>query len=250
MLEDPNVSKFLFFIIFILSPTLNEGRLNRFVVWNVGQGLTTTLVTSSACLHFDMGGEISPLINIYTVCRHLKNRVYFSHWDWDHIGFSKMAFQKLPSLCVAKLPGGLPSRSKEALMSRFPLCTGADLNLIQELTNPKLLATAKNSNNASRVLTAFSKIILPGDSTNSQEKIWSARLPLYMTSAVLVLGHHGSKTSTSETLLNRLHHVRMAIASARKNRYGHPHQETLLRLKLHKVPTLSTENWGSISLEL
>ena len=44
---------------------------------------------------------------------------------------------------------------------------------------------------------------------------------------VLKVGHHGSKTSSSEAFLEAIH-ARVAIISAGvNNRYGHPHQEVV-----------------------
>lgn len=63
---------------------------------------------------------------------------------------------------------------------------------------------------------------------------------------VLALGHHGSRTSTSKDLLKELPNLKLAIASARKRRYGHPHRETVEALGKFKVPILSTEDWGNI----
>jgi competence protein ComEC len=40
--------------------------------------------------------------------------------------------------------------------------------------------------------------------------------------------------------------LRVAVASARERRYGHPHQETELILRKFRVPLLRTEDWGNI----
>ena len=93
-----------------------------------------------------------------------------------------------------------------------------------------------------------SGFLLPGDSTKSAEKIWSNDFKNISETKVLVLGHHGSRTSTSAALLNKLPHLQMTIASARKARYGHPNTEVLQRLRIKKTPVLKTEDWGSIWL--
>ncbi|MBK7961611.1 MAG: hypothetical protein IPK04_10715 [Bdellovibrionales bacterium] len=84
------------------------------------------------------------------------------------------------------------------------------------------------------------------------EKIWAANLTNLETKQikVLILGHHGSKTSTSEALLQRLPRLKFAIATARESRYGHPHFVVLNRLRQHRIPILRTEDWGHIGLEL
>jgi beta-lactamase superfamily II metal-dependent hydrolase len=44
--------------------------------------------------------------------------------------------------------------------------------------------------------------------------------------------------------------LKIAISSARKAKYGHPHIETIWLLKKRGVPLLRTEDWGTIALEL
>lgn len=86
--------------------------------------------------------------------------------------------------------------------------------------------------------------LFPGDSPRAQEKRWFPQAPL--DTRILVLGHHGSRTATSHQLVARLRHLKMAIASARFKKYGHPHIETKARLKQAHVPLLKTEDWGHL----
>ena len=66
---------------------------------------------------------------------------------------------------------------------------------------------------------------------------------------VLVLGHHGSRHSSSFDFLQH-YQPKLAIASAGKwNRYGHPSKETLARLKALNIPLLSTAEKGSIEFK-
>jgi len=65
---------------------------------------------------------------------------------------------------------------------------------------------------------------------------------------VLKVGHHGSKTSTSEEFL-RATTPRLAVISVgRKNRYGHPYQEVLDRLERFGVTVLRTDQDGDITI--
>ena len=64
---------------------------------------------------------------------------------------------------------------------------------------------------------------------------------------ILKVGHHGSKTSTSEPFLRAVSPDIAIISSGRKNRYGHPNQEVLDRLKMFDVSLLRTDSDGSIT---
>ena len=66
---------------------------------------------------------------------------------------------------------------------------------------------------------------------------------------VLKVAHHGSKYSTSEKFLE-LSHPKIALISAgENNRYGHPHEELLVRLKDAGCKIYNTQENGAIMLE-
>lgn len=66
---------------------------------------------------------------------------------------------------------------------------------------------------------------------------------------VLKIAHHGSKNSTKEETLERISPQVGLISSGAGNRYGHPHKETLERLKKHKVKIYQTQECGAIKIE-
>ncbi|MBS2969765.1 DNA internalization-related competence protein ComEC/Rec2 [Metabacillus sp. KIGAM252] len=68
----------------------------------------------------------------------------------------------------------------------------------------------------------------------------------YLKADVLKAGHHGSKFSTSADMMERVQPSAAIISAGRKNRYGHPHQEILTRLKEKGVETLRTDTEGTI----
>jgi len=69
---------------------------------------------------------------------------------------------------------------------------------------------------------------------------------LTISSEVLKVGHHGSRTSTSNSFLDRVG-PRVAIISAgRDNPYGHPHQETIDKLVARGITPYSTAQSGTI----
>lgn len=233
---------------------------SQFVVWNVGQGQWTTWITDNFCAHFDMGGERVSLQKIARSCRDKTNFAYFSHWDIDHISFAVRAKALLKNLCTAFPPRGPGSKRKQEFLSALPACLPTEkpsgLKFIQELPfAPELerplsgVTKGKlSSNDYSRVFVAATRVLVPGDSTLKEEKFWARFVP--ETVRYLVLGHHGSRTSTGEELLSRMPHLLLAIASSRKARFGHPHPQTLERLKAHHDPVISTEEWGNLWLEL
>ena len=65
---------------------------------------------------------------------------------------------------------------------------------------------------------------------------------------VLKVAHHGSKHSTTEESLRKLQPKYALISAGRKNSYGHPHMETIERLKKYGVQLYSTLESGAITV--
>jgi competence protein ComEC len=64
---------------------------------------------------------------------------------------------------------------------------------------------------------------------------------------LLKVGHHGSRGSTGEELLDSLRPL-AAVISVGRNDYGHPSPETLARLDSRGVPVLRTDRDGTVSV--
>jgi competence protein ComEC len=63
----------------------------------------------------------------------------------------------------------------------------------------------------------------------------------------LVVGHHGSKNSTSKELLTAIR-PKLAIIPVGKNSYGHPSGDTLDRLEEFSVVVYRTDILGHITV--
>lgn len=65
---------------------------------------------------------------------------------------------------------------------------------------------------------------------------------------VLKVGHHGSKTSTGEELLEQTVPKLAVLSYGEGNRYGHPSEETVGLLEAHQIPVLRTAEGGAITI--
>lgn len=65
---------------------------------------------------------------------------------------------------------------------------------------------------------------------------------------VLKVGHHGSKTSSSDTFINEINPKYSIISVGKNNRYGHPNKEVLDNLKNSKI--YRTDQDGSIMFKI
>jgi beta-lactamase superfamily II metal-dependent hydrolase len=64
---------------------------------------------------------------------------------------------------------------------------------------------------------------------------------------LLKVGHHGSRSATSDAWLDELAPHEAVISVGRHNRYGHPAPEVLNRLAAHGITILRTDERGTIT---
>lgn len=242
------ISELILILLLVLKPT-DLQKLNladEWVAWNVGQGQWITHVYNDTCLHYDIGGEkqIARKIRhaLQTYCFHRLNRIYLSHWDLDHYSMIPSFLKWTPKICWADHPKwNLEKKSVIQIQElNIPWCLDAS-------TSKTWRPSAYVTTNESSLVVIDRKVLTPGDSPTNIEKQWIHFLKDDLVKTkVLILGHHGSRTSTSNLLLSKLKGLKYAIASARYAKYHHPHTQTMSRLQKNKVPVLKTEDWGHI----
>lgn len=233
---------FLSFFLLIFPSQTSLHIDSQIVFWNVGQGQWITAIDERRCYHFDVGGEFMNEKKISLHCHNRDNIIFYSHWDWDHIGLTRSLKSSVKSLCISIPPQGSAKKYKKALVGQLPTCKNTFFD-IRKL-NFKYQNT-KTDNDLSQIFIYNKELLIPGDSTKKMEKIWAKSIPHKIR--WLSVSHHGSRTSTSEAFLNNIQ-INQAIISARKKVYGHPHREVLFRLKSYGIPTLLTEDWGNIKI--
>lgn len=253
-----NRKKYLFiFIITFLFPLhhFSQNKKAELIIWYVGQGQMVTYSDLTSCIHFDMGGETFPGKKLIKECGQKENKVFFSHWDWDHINFAKRAWRRLPSFCRLNTPGGRGNKKKELFLSIIPFCNKLSKQQSKKIFKeipffPKWNKSKRStySNKHSRVVVIKNQVLIPGDSPGSSEKLWQGKIKSPIK--ILVVSHHGSRYSTTPKLLKYLPRLKIAVASARKKRHGHPHPLVKKRLAKRGVPLLETESFHHIRIPI
>jgi len=91
-------------------------------------------------------------------------------------------------------------------------------------------------------------ILLPGDlEIEGEESILGSNLSL--KSQILKAGHHGSKTASSKAFLRAIEPEIAIISCGRKNRFRHPHQEALERIRNEGAKIFRTDLDGAIVIK-
>ncbi|EKE82962.1 DNA internalization-related competence protein ComEC/Rec2 [Idiomarina xiamenensis] len=92
------------------------------------------------------------------------------------------------------------------------------------------------------------KLLLPGDLLRTAEQHLVKTRPQQLDSDVLVLPHHGSRSSSSQAFLRQVKPSLALLSRAANNRYGFPHAAVLQRLAEQSVVVADTARWGQLSV--
>lgn len=217
------------------------------VVPYVGQGSGALLLLEGQTIAFDAGPESSAVLRDELRREHRPaiDLLVVSHWDLDHVGGidtlvadgmvrrilygaepaeSWMAARKA-SWC-RRIPSGC---ERVGTPSRRALASGVELEFGEVDTSA---ATDNERTMVARVVSTTGRglLLAPGDlDTVGEARLLASRTPLQ--ASVLLVGHHGSRSSSSLPFLGAVS-PRIAIVQAGAgNRYGHPHVEALERLR-------------------
>lgn len=89
------------------------------------------------------------------------------------------------------------------------------------------------------------KFLFTGDGESTEENQLLSR-NYSLDCDVLKVAHHGGATSSSDTFLRQCNPVCAVISCGEGNMYGHPHKETIARLKQNRIKTYITKDDGNI----
>jgi len=128
------------------------------------------------------------------------------------------------------------------------LARGVDLDILAPFES-FVSKSPKNVHDATvvtRLSFASSTALLMGD---AEEKIEYQFLASGddLHADILKVGHHGSKTSSTDFFLEAVRPRFAVISAGRKNRYGHPTQEVLDRLRAFGISIQRTDQDGDVA---
>ena len=130
---------------------------------------------------------------------------------------------------------------------RVNLDKGLYLDILLPVINRKGMS-AHDEMVVARLVYGNNSFLLTGDMEDNLESFLLS-FGGSIKSDVFKIGHHGSKTSTSEKFLGMVNPGLTIISAGKNNKYGHPHQEVTDRLARFEIPTLRTDEKGTVVLK-
>ena len=90
------------------------------------------------------------------------------------------------------------------------------------------------------------RFLFTGDAEREEEAELLLTHAADLRADYLKVGHHGSRTSTSEAFLSLVSPALATLSCGVRNRFGHPHGQTVERLAAHDIRTLRLDRSGSV----
>jgi beta-lactamase superfamily II metal-dependent hydrolase len=123
--------------------------------------------------------------------------------------------------------------------------------LLIEILHPGAGDSLRDLNDASialRITYGDFRLVTTGDAERTAEARMVARWSDRLAADVLLLGHHGSSTSTTPAFLDAVAPSVAIYSAGRDNRYGHPHAEVVERVRGRGVILFGTDRDGTVTV--
>lgn len=223
-------------------------------VWDVGQGLSVLLQTHSHAILVDAGPRsrsgydvgaavVVPALQASGV--HTLDMLVLSHGDIDHAGGEASVLTAYPS---ARRISGEPRRTAPGANPCVASTWTWD-GVRFDVWPASGSGPANERSCVMLVTTDTGRLLLPGDAGKPVEAALANRLGAGPPT-VLVAGHHGSASATSEAFVRAIAPTHAIISAGWRNQFGHPHRDVVDRLQRHAVEISNTASDGAIGIHL
>jgi len=254
------LSLILLFSIILASSLIPDVNNNSVTVLDVGQGMSVvvasddhTMVVDCGSNSFNNAGETAHEFLMNTG-RSSIDILVITHFHSDHINGIEFLLSRVPvSALVVPDPDGSFLADDIITLARK---RGTDIIYVTETLSVSLSETKvflypplgdgdENERGLSVLLLGDVTTLITGDMNSSSERslLRFADLPKL---DLLVVGHHGSRHSTSEELLSAVL-PDISVIPVGRNSFGHPTPETLERLEQFGSKVYRTDESGHVT---
>ena len=231
----------------------NEAQID---VLDVGQGLSVIIRTAKHTVVYDTGMKfyqgsdmaqmaIIPFLETQGIGK--IDMVVISHPDLDHRGGLPSLEEKyhINELVVDNV--AFYHRGKNC--HQYPAWEWDGISF-RFLPIKQIFRDKNNSSCVLQVSNQAGKILLPGDIEKLAENYLAGTYGEELASDVLVVAHHGSKTSSTPGFIKLVSPQFSIISAGFDNRYHFPHQQTIATLTKENSKILNTMTCGMTTIRL
>ncbi|MCM1087665.1 MAG: MBL fold metallo-hydrolase [Muribaculaceae bacterium] len=227
---------------------------------DVGQGDATLIICGKHAMLIDTGDSSKgTAIQNYLQKQKIEKLDYLilTHPDSDHIGGAPVILTKFDVKKVfmsnyekdnkdyQKLIQTLDDKRTEYKTPQVGFRYFLGTAVITFIAPNDIYDNPNDSSIACIIKNGDTKFLFTGDAgEDAEQDILDTELDI--SADVYHVGHHGSKYSTSEEFLEAVNPDYAVISCAEGNSYGHPHAETLNKLRMGGIKVYRTDEEGAI----
>ena len=252
---------------FLIEPLPPEYGSLKLTIFDVGQGLAVSAQTNQHALLYDTGPNfnseansgnriIVPALQGMGISR--LDKLILTHNDSDHTGGALSLMQALP---VTELLSSLPHDSPILQQSKnHTTCIDGQnwdwdgVNFMMLHPGNESHAEEKISDNdrscVLRISTGNNAILLTADIEKKSERRLLELHTDKLRAHLLVVPHHGSKTSSTENFVAAVQPDIAVFTAGYRNRFGHPKEEVVQRYRDIGSTLLRSDEDGAILIEM
>ncbi len=250
---------------FLVLPTTPKPGELWVTLLDVGQGLATVVRTANYTMVYDTGPKWNPdadsgnrIVVPYLRGEGIRSldALVITHADEDHSGGARSIIDaRNPKWVMTSADPNSEYLKNAAETMRCEVgdiwrWDGVDFDVLHPTT--AAYDEARKSNNIGCVI----KITAPGGTvlmTADVEKLVEAELigraGDELKADVLIVPHHGSKTSSTDAFIEAVNPKLALIPVGYRNRFRHPHQDVLLRYTARNIAVRRTDWEGAITIK-
>lgn len=261
---------FLILIFYILTAcnnvnyqkSIEDGNF-RIYVFDVGQGESILMEYNDDCILIDAGSNSNEKRVVQYLNKLNINKINYAiatHPDADHIGGMESVIKNIH---VDNFIMTEDEKDTDTYRDVLDVLESENINIIVPKENMNISLRDIDidviipndkydgyNNNSIVVKATYGefKILFTGDMEKEEEEDLILQR-IYLKSDILKVGHHGSKTSTSDEFLRIVDPDYAIISVGEDNKYGHPHKEVIKKLEDNNIEIYRTDKDGTIFIE-
>lgn len=245
--------------LFLIKPAEIKPNTARVTVLDVGQGLATVVETQHHVLVFDTGPKLNAgfdtgdrvvLPFLATRNRQHIDALVISHGDNDHAGGARSILQALKvKTIITSEPKLFPEfNTLSCIAGQHWIWDGVAF----EMLHPTQLFTKKRNDHSCvlKITTGAKSMLLTADIEAKSEHQLLRDLSQQLSANVMVVPHHGSRTSSTLEFIRAVNPEIAIIPVGYLNQYGHPKPDIVERYKNENIKLFDTVKDGAITVTL
>lgn len=232
---------------------IEEGHFDYHLL-DVGQGLASVVQTKNHVLIYDTGPRSSARFDTgkLVVLPFLRAKgidqvdmMMISHGDNDHSGGAGVIREQITIDKILSSDTRLFSNVKSCTTGMKWAWDGVQFEVLHP--EPDWQGNDNNRSCVLRISNQFHRLLLTGDiQKKAEKKLLESGLNL--VSEVMTMPHHGSKTSSTDSLIDAVQPELALITTGYRNKFHLPNKQVLKRYESRGIKMIDTMEKGAISI--